>query len=146
MDTPQAPPTASVPDDPPKSKRVGANTVAPPPPDVDLLTFGEAAYLLRVSVTTVRRAVDEGHLRMVQLLGRTLIARAAVADFIRASDLAKSPTSGAVAALAAESKPSVGQRGRARVVADWNTGDDVLDLEGYLAGRPDRTRSSKSGA
>ncbi len=134
-DTPTLPPETPE----PKPKRAGANTVAPPPPDVLLLSFGQAAYVLGVSVTSVRRAVEEGELRSVAFLKRTLISREAIADFIRRGDLAKAPTSEAAARVSAEERALQEQRARIRVVADWNTGKDTFGI-----GKEPKVRLKKS--
>ena len=130
------------PDPPPK--RVSANTVAAPPDDAVLLTFGETAYILRVSVTTVRRLADDGQVRTTRIMGRTLINSEALDDFIRGADLAKKPTSEAFAMVAAQEKVRAEQRMRARVVADWNTGKDPIDLDKIKARYAERAKRKKS--
>lgn len=107
-----------------KPKRVGANVAAPPAPDAQLLTFGEAAWLLRVSTTTVRRLVDQGKLTGVAVLSRTLIARDELESFVRRSQVTHVPDSDPSVILAAQEKARQAQRRRSMVVADWNTGKD----------------------
>ena len=134
-----------MPDPPdPTPKRVSANMVAAPPDDAVLLTFGETAYVLRVSLTTVRRLVDGGQLRATRIMGRTFVARVAIDDFLGAADLAKKPTSEATAHLSAQKKVQTEQRLRTQVKADWNTGEDLLDLEKYEARMAERAARKKA--
>ena len=130
------------PDPPPK--RRSANAVVAPDPDAQILTFGEVAHVLRVSLSTVRRVVGEGQIRSMRVLGRNLITRAALDDFIRGADLAKKPTSEVAAELAAQKKIEAEQRRRVRVVADWNKGEDLIDLEGYKARQAQRAARKKA--
>ena len=116
-------------DEPRPVTRLSASAEVAPPPDTLLLTYGQAAYLLQVSASTVRRAVEEGQIRMVRIMGRTLISREALADFIRQADLAKLPTSETAARLAAEERVKAEQRSRVRIVADWNTGRDTFGID-----------------
>lgn len=53
-----------------------------------LLTFDEAAELLKVSARTVEREVDEKKLRTVKVRGRTLIHEADLDEYIDSLRLA----------------------------------------------------------
>lgn len=131
---------------PKKLKRIGANVVAPPPEGVRLYSFGQAAYLLQVSVTTVRRLADEGQIRSAKVGKRIFISREAIDDFIRAADTRKVATSEVSAQQAAEAARLRGEQRRTKIVAEWSQGRDLLGLEKYRAMRKAKANKKASGA
>lgn len=123
----------------PPARRPGANDVVPPPEGALLLTVGEAAYLLGVSASTVRKLADEGQLRSTRLRSAVRISREAVADFVRLNDTAKRPTSEAAIRADAEAKATQAVRLKTRVVADWNKGG-----QGHGLDTPPRIRAPRA--
>jgi excisionase family DNA binding protein len=66
----------------------------PPPADAQLLMLEEAAYVLRVSVDSVRRLVKEGRIAHVPATVKGAakrILRDTLEDFIRSSERIKAP-------------------------------------------------------
>ena len=140
-----------MPDLPPDSKRPSprpsANAVVAAPDGAKLLSFGETAFELRVSLTTIRRLVDGGQLRATKIMGRTFVARVAINDFLHAADVARKPASEATAYLSAQRKVQTEQRLRTQVKADWSKGEKQIDLEkveARLAERAARKQAKQS--
>ena len=128
----------------PTPRRLSVNAVVAPATDVKLLTFGETAYVLRVSVTTVRRLVESGQLRQTRVMGRTFVARVAIDDFLRAAEVSRRPAAEVDAVLAAQKKLEAEQRMRAQVKAEWSKGEKQIDLDKARARLADRAARKKA--
>lgn len=112
------------------------NEITPPPADADLWTYGEVAYVLRISVASVRRLVDEGKLATTRVTvgDKRLVPRDAVRSYRERETTVADP---AAATVVRTSKP-IAREPKGMVKASWVTGKDHFGLDA----KPGRPRKS----
>jgi excisionase family DNA binding protein len=112
------------------------NEVVPPPPDADLWTFGEVAYVLRTSVPSVRRLVDGGHLATTRVTvgDKRLIRREVVKAYLNAATEVALPRGAGVPDSG--TTPPAGRPAKVPSNSGGAKGRDFFSVEAPRRGRP----------
>lgn len=132
-------------DEPGKKARL--NEIKSPPSDAEILTIGEVAYVLRGSVSSVRRMIEAGMIAVVPSTvgGRRLVERSELDDYLRRTRHFVRGAAEMTPEEKVEAKAREARKLKSIVVADWNTGEDLLGLDGPRPGRPRKKPKPHAG-